>query len=343
MSDQEERLREAVVRMEQALAAERRLRTGAEALLDAVRVIGAAASLAELDAELLPALRQAFDYEEAALLVMEEGGELAARTATAPALQGTRWRPGPLFARALAGHPSAVFDVRKVEEWAAQPESLLAGVRSAIHVPLSARGQAALLVGTHSQAAFFSPHHVDLARRFAQAAAPVLDSLAARDEQRQRELAEARAKLLEHANTALEVQLAMIVGQQAEIDRLSAPVLRVWRRVLVVPVVGGLDDQQTARVSERLLEAVVAQEARCAILDVTGLDRVDAVTIERLRRLARAVELLGARCHLTGVRPKVATAMAGMDLGGLRPFNTLADGLAAALRELGAAIGHEGR
>lgn len=343
MSDQEERLREAVVRMEQALAAERRLRTGAEALLDAIRVIGAAAALEELDAALLPALRQAFNYEEAALLVMEEGGNLTARTATAPALQGTRWRPGRLFAQALAGHPSAVFDVRKVEEWAAQPESLLAEVRSAIHVPLCARGQAALLVGTHSQAAFFSPHHVELARRFTQAAAPVLDSLAARDEHRQRELAEARAKVLEHANTALEVQLSTIVGQQEEIERLSAPVLRVWRRVLVVPVIGGLGDRQAARVGERLLEEVVAQQAQCAILDVTGLDRVDAWTIERLRRLARAVELLGARCHLTGVRPEVAAAMAGMDLGGLRPFNTLADGLAAALRDLGVASRHGGR
>jgi anti-anti-sigma regulatory factor len=49
----------------------------------------------------------------------------------------------------------------------------------------------------------------------------------------------------------------------------------------------------------------------------------------------RAIDVVGASCFITGIQPAVARLLAGSDLGRVRHFNTLADGLARALRDLG--------
>lgn len=329
---QEERLRESLVQLEQLLGAERKLRAASEALLDGMRCLASAGSLRELDETLLLILRTAFEYEQAALLVAGEDGSLTPSALTSPVFEGTRWRKGRLFQRVITGHPAAVFDVCKVDEWAEQPPELLAGVGSAIHIPLSSRVRSALIIGTHARTAFFSPRHVDLARRFARMAVPTLDSLAAHEQLRL--TAEARAELLERTNDTLQEQLGTIRAQQEEIQRLTAPVLTMWRKVLVVPIVGSLSAPQAARMTERLLRAIAHQKARVAIVDVTGVEVMDESITELLQRLARAVALLGAVCFMTGVRPAVAQALVGTPLDGIRPFNTLADGLTGALRYL---------
>lgn len=329
----EEALGEAVHRLEQALTAERRLRDEAEALLAGLRALATASSLVATDAALLACLQPVLGWHAAALLVQADDGELHAQPCTDPALAGLRLRPGPVLRRVLAGQPAAIFDLAQVPELAAlaqRPEH-----RSALCVGLVSAGRTALVIGVHPQTAAFSPRQTALARSFAQAAAPVLTSLATREEAQQRRLAEARADALERNNAALQAQLDTIVRQQAQIQRLSAPVLRIWRGVVAVPIVGLLDEDQVAHLSERLLQALCDFRARVAILELTGLDAVDATTGERLRMVIGAAKLIGARCFVTGVRPDLAATLAEHGLRGLRSFASLADGLAAAIEAIG--------
>lgn len=325
-----ERLHEAVIRLEEALATERRRRLGAEALLEGVQRLFDARALDELPALLVAVLRDVFECDEAAMLGMS-GDVLAPLAATSALFDGTTWRPGKMFRRVLGGHPAAVFDVRRVEEWAAQPEALLAKARAVIHLPLRAGGLTAVLMGARSRDDMFSPRHVELGRRFTRIAEQVMDSLAARHEAEQSRLAGERAKLLEEANADLEQKLDTIRRQQITIDQLSAPVLRIWSGVLVVPIVGDLGDHSTTAIGERLLNAIIEEQARTAILDLTGIDAVDAGTIDRLGKIIRAVELIGARCLLSGVSPLTAMTMVNLDTPRATPFHALADALAAAL------------
>jgi rsbT co-antagonist protein RsbR len=133
---------------------------------------------------------------------------------------------------------------------------------------------------------------------------------------------------LERTNTALHEQLDTIVRQQAQIRRLSAPILRVSRGALVVPIVGAIDDAQILDLRERLLQALCDKRARIAILDLTGLDIADVTTGQRLHAIIGAVRLLGARCRITGLRPELAMTLAGHDVRGLESYATLADALA---------------
>ncbi len=329
MSSSDEVLSEAVVRLELSLASERRHRDEAEALLAALRTVVTASSLAATDDALLHALRPVLGYTAAALLVRGPDGELRAAACSDPALAGLQLHPGALLGRALAGRPAAVFDVGRSPELA--PLAAVPGVRSALCVGLATATRSALLLGVHPQAAAFSPRQTALARSFAEAAVPVLDSLGAREEAQHRRLAEARADALERHNAALREQLATIVRQQAQIQRLAGPVLRVWRGVVVVPIIGDLEDVQLADLCERLLHALAEQQAQVAILDLTGLESADEATGERLRLLARAAALLGVRSFITGVHPTLAAALAEGSVAELRAFATLADGLAAAL------------
>jgi rsbT co-antagonist protein RsbR len=109
------------------------------------------------------------------------------------------------------------------------------------------------------------------------------------------------------------------------IDELSTPVLEVWRDVLAVPIVGVLDTQRSARMSERVLTAVVGRRARYVIVDVTGVEVVDTATADQLMKLAAAIELLGSECIVTGIQPAVAQALVqlGVELARFRSQPTL--------------------
>ncbi|HEY0137536.1 MAG TPA: hypothetical protein VGB85_25805, partial [Nannocystis sp.] len=70
MLSAEEVLNEAVARLEQALAVERRLRDEAEALLAGLRALATAPSLAAIDGKLLSCLQPVLGFEAGAVLVL---------------------------------------------------------------------------------------------------------------------------------------------------------------------------------------------------------------------------------------------------------------------------------
>jgi rsbT co-antagonist protein RsbR len=117
----------------------------------------------------------------------------------------------------------------------------------------------------------------------------------------------------------------VIERQERAIRELRAPVLEVWDRVVALPLVGELDAARTAEVMDRLLQEVVRVRARFAILDLTGVDAVDASTAGHLVDLVRAIRLLGAEGVLTGVHPSAAAAIVGLgaDLSHLSVHATL--------------------
>ncbi len=54
----------------------------------------------------------------------------------------------------------------------------------------------------------------------------------------------------------------MIKEQQKTLLELSAPVIRVWDKIIMVPLVGMLDSQRTQLVMEKLLEALETTQSK---------------------------------------------------------------------------------
>jgi rsbT co-antagonist protein RsbR len=130
------------------------------------------------------------------------------------------------------------------------------------------------------------------------------------------------------------VQEEVIRTQEAMLRALSTPLIPMGDGVVVMPLVGRIDEARAARILEALLEGVAAHRAGCAILDVTGVPEVDAAAASGLLRAARSVRLLGASIVLTGLTPALATTLVemGIDLGDVETRGTLKDGLAHAMR-----------
>jgi rsbT co-antagonist protein RsbR len=139
----------------------------------------------------------------------------------------------------------------------------------------------------------------------------------------------------EAINRELEAKLETIEMQQAAIRELSTPIIEVWAGVLCLPVVGVVDSQRSAEMTETLLETIVAKQARMAIVDITGIDVMDTKTADHFIKMARAVRLLGAECIVSGINPGIAQTLThiGVDLTGVRTLRSLRDALQLYLRE----------
>ncbi|EDM80918.1 sigma-B regulator RsbR [Plesiocystis pacifica SIR-1] len=148
----------------------------------------------------------------------------------------------------------------------------------------------------------------------------------------ERELLE-RKESLEQAVRArtseLEEQLALVRSQRETILELSAPIIRVWDGIVVLPLVGMVDDRRGEVITSQLLAAIGAQGARCVIIDVTAIHAADTGFAHHLLKLAGAARLLGARCVLSGLRPDIAQTLVslGIELIGLITLRNLESAL----------------
>lgn len=131
-------------------------------------------------------------------------------------------------------------------------------------------------------------------------------------------------------------KLAEDAEAQAQLEatlEMATPLLPVADGVLVMPLIGKLDAQRAAQMTETLLAGVTQHRAHTAILDVTGVRRMDTVAIEALARAAAGVRLLGAAAVVTGVGTTVAQAIVrlGVDFGQVTVLGDLKAGVAHAL------------
>jgi rsbT co-antagonist protein RsbR len=129
----------------------------------------------------------------------------------------------------------------------------------------------------------------------------------------------------------------VIMRQQQDLLELSTPVVKLWDRVLALPLIGTLDSQRTQVVMETLLQQIVQDGAEVAIIDITGVPTVDTLVAQHLLKTVTAARLMGADCIISGIRPSTAQTIVhlGVDLQDVMTKATLADAFRVALRRMG--------
>jgi rsbT co-antagonist protein RsbR len=141
-------------------------------------------------------------------------------------------------------------------------------------------------------------------------------------------LANAHQRMLAYQND-LEEKLDTIERQRAAISELSTPVIEIWNGVICLPVVGVMDTARSAEMTEAILKATVDKDAKCTIIDITGIEVMDTGTADHFIRMAKAIRLLGARCVVTGISPTIAQTIVhmGVRLDGITTRRSLRDAL----------------
>jgi rsbT co-antagonist protein RsbR len=141
-------------------------------------------------------------------------------------------------------------------------------------------------------------------------------------------------------DTYIAANLDALGRQQAAIRELSTPVIRVYERILLLPLVGAIDSHRAHQVMESVLLNIVEAQARCIIIDIAGVPVVDTRVADHLLKTTAAVRLLGAQTILTGITAQVARTMVqlGVDVSAMHTVSRLSDGIELALGLVGKAI-----
>ena len=149
-----------------------------------------------------------------------------------------------------------------------------------------------------------------------------------------------RREMARHGETARALRLAQESLRQHEdiANGLATPIVQIWDGVLTVPVMGSLSSERAEILMDRLLAEIVATRSRYALLDLTSVELIDTSTADHLVKIVRAIELLGARAVITGIRSAVAQTIVsiGVDLSQILTLRNLQQGLAACIRWMSA-------
>ena len=129
----------------------------------------------------------------------------------------------------------------------------------------------------------------------------------------------------------------VIRQQQDSILELSTPVLQVRERLLILPIIGVLDELRAGQLTEQLLSGIRSHRAKMVVVDITGVADVDEGVANSLVRTVDASRLMGAEVIITGLSSKIAQTLVtiGVDLSKMRTVGDLQGGIEEAERELG--------
>jgi rsbT co-antagonist protein RsbR len=208
----------------------------------------------------------------------------------------------------------------------------------------------ALAVGTALQRALLGAGEQDgalgVAARLAQLAIEISRAETAAVYHQQEQLRAAFTRALDEQRAEIEQQRAEIEQRRAEAERLaslvhelSTPIVPVYDGILVLPLIGTIDERRSREIMERLLDGITQHRADCVIVDITGVAMVDTGVAQHLLQSARAANLLGTTVVLVGIGPEIAQTITqlGVEMGELVTLRDLQAGIMFALgrRRLG--------
>ncbi len=139
---------------------------------------------------------------------------------------------------------------------------------------------------------------------------------------------------LEEERTQFQQQI--LEAQQQIIHQLSIPIIPIMDGIMVVPLIGQLDQTRAHDLTRALLKGIREQRAKVVILDITGVPLIDSGVANNLDKAIQAARLKGARTIITGISEAVAESIVelGIDWSGLETRRDLQTGLKVALKNL---------
>ncbi|MCA1321720.1 STAS domain-containing protein [Bacillus tianshenii] len=121
--------------------------------------------------------------------------------------------------------------------------------------------------------------------------------------------------------------------QKIALQELAAPLIPVFDKISVMPLVGTIDTERARQIMENLLQGVVKHRAEVVLIDITGVPVVDTMVAHHIIQASEAVRLVGAKCLLVGIRPEIAQTIVnlGINLDQIITKNSLKKGIETAL------------
>ena len=128
------------------------------------------------------------------------------------------------------------------------------------------------------------------------------------------------------------VQEKKLKEQSRTIMEISTPAIKLWDRIIILPVVGVIDSLRAQQMMNTMLKKIMETSSKVIILDIQGVAAVDTAVANHLIKIAKATKLMGCSCILSGISPAVAETLVqlGIELGDISTNSTLQDALSDA-------------
>jgi rsbT co-antagonist protein RsbR len=126
------------------------------------------------------------------------------------------------------------------------------------------------------------------------------------------------------------------------IRELSTPVISLYDNIILLTLIGDIDEERAQQFQESLLEGIEQHNAQKVIIDLTGVAVVDTQVAATLIDATRAARLLGAQVIVVGITPQVAQSIVhlGIDFSDIVTRVDLQAGVVYALQSMGLKIKH---
>ncbi|UOQ91599.1 GAF domain-containing protein [Halobacillus shinanisalinarum] len=131
-------------------------------------------------------------------------------------------------------------------------------------------------------------------------------------DQKPREFTEKEAGFLRSVGKVFGYIISLDQMQQ-RVDMLSVPIVPVTEGVVVLPLIGIVNEDRSNHLLETILQRIYQKNVDYFILDLSGLVSFDDLFTNHLSDIIKALELMGVTPVLTGVRPDMAMSHLSQD------------------------------
>jgi rsbT co-antagonist protein RsbR len=103
-------------------------------------------------------------------------------------------------------------------------------------------------------------------------------------------------------------------AQQELIYELSSPVIKLDKNRALLPLVGDIDTARAKFVLENTLEQCAEKRISRLFIDLSGVVMVDTMVAHQIFQLIDALDLIGVKSTLSGIRPEIASTAVQLGL-----------------------------
>jgi len=114
-----------------------------------------------------------------------------------------------------------------------------------------------------------------------------------------------------------------------QINELASTVVPVFEGIAILPLLGSIDEGRARAILEVVPFNVQKHNIECLVIDFSGTQKLDAIVVDYLLKIAQVLKLLGVKPILAGLRPDLALGAIeiGINLDDLLTVSTVKDAL----------------
>lgn len=116
---------------------------------------------------------------------------------------------------------------------------------------------------------------------------------------------------------------------QKELISLSAPIVPIRDEVVVIPLIGYIDEDRAAFIMDKAIPEIAAMDVDYVILDFSGVLTINRHVAQSLHQIGSIFQIMGIKVLITGLRPELVQVAvnSNIDMSAANAFSTVRQAL----------------